>query len=144
MNVALTHTTKYRYSREVNLGPQIIKLHPAPHCRTSITKYQLDIQPSSFLIEWQQDEFLNHVAKVTFTEKTDFFDINVKITADLKPINPFDFFLDPSAVHHPFNYEESLKNELSQYLTVSEMGPLFKAFVEKIPEERRLSIECIV
>jgi transglutaminase-like putative cysteine protease len=144
MNVALTHTTKYRYSSEVKLGPQIIKLHPAPHCRTSITKYQLDIQPSSFLIEWQQDEFLNHVAKVTFTEKTDFFDINVKITADLKPINPFDFFLDPSAVHHPFNYEESLKNELSQYLTVLEMGPLFKAFVEKIPEERRRSIEYIV
>lgn len=144
MNVVLTHTTKYRYSSEVKLGPQIIKLRPAPHCRTSITKYQLDIQPTSFLIEWQQDEFLNHVAKVTFTEKTDFFDINVKITADLKPINPFDFFLDPSAVYHPFNYEESLKNELSQYLTVSEVGPLFKLFVEKIPQERRRSIEYIV
>jgi len=54
------------------------------------------------------------------------------------------FFLDPSAVHHPFNYEASLKTELSQYLATSETGSLFKAFVEKIPKERRRSIEYIV
>ena len=91
MNVALTHTTKYRYSSEVKLGPQIIKLHPAPHCRTFINSFKLDIQPTSYLIEWQQDEFLNHVAKVTFTEKTKFVKVakeNGKVLTKLRQRRP--------------------------------------------------------
>ena len=144
MNVVLTHSTKYRYSHDVCLGPQIVKLHPAPHCRTSIADYKLEISPNPKNIEWLSDDFSNKTAKVTFDGKTNHLEIHVTIAAKLAPINPFDFFLDPSAVHHPFSYEASLKTELSQYLTTSETGPLFKAFVEKIPKERRRSIEYIV
>lgn len=144
MNVSLNHTTRYRYSQEVMLGPQIIKLHPAPHCRTSITSYELDIQPTPDAIEWLEDEYANKIARVVFSEKSNYFDINVKITAHLKPINPFDFFLDPAAVHHPFIYEAAQKNELSPYLTLSDTGPLFEQFLANIPKERRRTIEYIV
>ncbi len=142
--VSLKHITQYRYSQEVTLSPQLIKLRPAPHCRTVISAYQLSIQPLAYFINWQQDPFSNHTARLVFTEKTNFFEIQVDLNAELKPINPFDFFLEPSAEHHPFIYDANLKSGLTPYLDQEPCGPLMQAFIEKIPQEKRRTIEFIV
>ena len=36
IHAALNHVTHYTYDRLVNLGPQIIRLRPAPHCRSNV------------------------------------------------------------------------------------------------------------
>jgi transglutaminase-like putative cysteine protease len=144
MKVSLRHVTQYQYSQEVQLGPQLIKLRPAPHCRTPISSYQLTIKPSAYFINWQQDPFSNHVARLVFTEKTNFFEINVELTAELKTINPFDFFVEPSAEHHPFKYEANLIAGLSPYLETEPCGPLFQEFINSIPQEKRRTIEYVV
>lgn len=34
IRVALNHVTHYRYDRLVSLSPEVVRLRPAPHCRT--------------------------------------------------------------------------------------------------------------
>ena len=46
IHVALTHVTRYRYDRPVALSPQVVRLRPAPHCRTPILSYSLSVEPA--------------------------------------------------------------------------------------------------
>ena len=36
IRVALNHKTTYDYDRRVGLSPHVLRLRPAPHCRTPV------------------------------------------------------------------------------------------------------------
>src|SRR3990167_5635388 len=101
IRVAIRHHTRYIYDRPVQLFPHIFRLRPAVHCRTPIEAYSLNIKPEKHFINWQQDPFGNFLGRVVFLEPAEFLDINVEVIANLKVINPFDFFLEDSAKHYP-------------------------------------------
>ena len=97
IHVALNHVTHYRYDRLVALGPQIVRLRPAPHCRTRILSYSLKVTPGKHFINWQQDPEANYLARFVFPEKTGELRIEVDLVAEMAVLNPFDFFLEPYA-----------------------------------------------
>src|SRR5437867_1857568 len=108
IHVALHHKTRYRYDRPVSLSPQIIRLRPAPHCRTPILSYSLRLKPEEHFINWQQDPHSNYLARLLFPEKTRELSIEVDLIAEMSVFNPFDFFLEPSAEQFPVRYAAGL------------------------------------
>src|SRR5258708_16695875 len=123
IHVALHHRTSYRYDRQVGLGPQTVRLRPAPHCRTRILAYPLSIRPKDHFINWQQDPQSNYLARLVFPEKTKEFLVEVDLIADLAVTNPFDFFLEPAAETFPFTYEAGLDAEIAPHPAPEKAGP---------------------
>jgi uncharacterized protein (DUF2126 family)/transglutaminase-like putative cysteine protease len=133
IQVALRHATRYRYDRSVRLGPQTIRLRPAPHCRTPILSYGLEIDPPQHFLNWQQDPQSNWLARVVVPEATDHLSVIVNLTAELAVINPFDFFLEPEAEVFPFDYAPEVLEDLRPYLHTIKTGPRFGAYLASIP-----------
>src|SRR5688500_20156117 len=108
IHVALNHVTHYRYDRPVQLGPQVVRLRPAPHSRTRVLSYSMRVEPADHFVNWQQDPNANYLARLVFPEKTTQFRIEVDLVAEMSVLNPFDFFLEPAADDVPFGYDPSL------------------------------------
>jgi uncharacterized protein (DUF2126 family)/transglutaminase-like putative cysteine protease len=132
IRVALTHATRYRYDRAVSLAPHVVRLRPAPHCRTSIPSYSLRIKPEEHFLNWQQDPFGNHQARLAFPRPARELTVEVDLIADMATINPFDFFIDGYAEKHPFVYEATLGSELAPYRETAPDGPRVAALVDDL------------
>jgi uncharacterized protein (DUF2126 family)/transglutaminase-like putative cysteine protease len=144
LNVALTHKTSYRYDRLVALGPQTIRLRPAPQARTTILSYELTVEPKPHFINWMQDPQGNHLARVVFPEKVDRFEVTVDLVADMVTVNPFDFFLEPEAETYPFTYDSVLDQELAPYRTTETPGPRLTALLAAVPREEQRTVDMLV
>ena len=144
IRVAIRHHTKYSYDREVKLFPHIFRLRPAVHSRTPIEGYSLNIKPENHFINWQQDPFGNFLGRVVFNEPTRELVVDVEVIANLKVINPFDFFVEEYAENYPFKYEEQLVKELAPYLEIKEKGPLLMKWLEKVDRSELRSVDFLV
>jgi transglutaminase-like putative cysteine protease len=144
IHVALNHVTHYRYDRRVALSPQVVRLRPAPHCRTPILAYSLRVEPTQHFENWQQDPFANYLARLVFPEKTTEFKITVDLVAEMAVYNPFDFFLEPAAEQFPFRYDAGLAHDLAPYLACDPLTPKFAAFLETIDRKPRRTIDFLV
>jgi uncharacterized protein (DUF2126 family)/transglutaminase-like putative cysteine protease len=144
IRVALHHVTEYTYDRSVILQPHIVRLRPAPHCRTPILSYSLQIEPRPHFLNWQQDPYSNYLARVVFPNEARHLRVVVDLIAELTAINPFDFFLEPSAERYPFRYDPVLARELTPYLEAAPAGPRLQALVAELRRHELRTVDYLV
>ncbi len=144
IHIALNHVTHYRYDRLVGLSPQVVRLRPAPHCRTRILSYSLKVTPADHFINWQQDPQANYLARLVFPDATRELKIEVDLVAEMSVQNPFDFFLTPYAEQFPFKYDSGERRELVPYLVKAPATPLLASYVAGVSQERVRTIDFIV
>ena len=144
IHVALNHVTHYRYDRLVQLSPQTVRLRPAPHSRTRILSYSLRVEPAEHFVNWQQDPFANHLARLVFPERTREFKVTVDLVAEMAVHNPFDFFLEPAAEHCPLEYAPELAHDLAPYLAHERATPRLAALLASVPRVKTPTIDFLV
>ena len=144
IRVGLHHVTEYRYDRQVGLGPQVIRLRPAPHCRTPIVNYSLTVEPKKHFLNWQQDPHGNYLARLVFPEKATVLRVTVDLTADLSVINPFDFFVEDYAGNYPFEYEPALEKDLAPFLECPKAGTEFESYLRSVDRRKRRTTDFLV
>ena len=144
IHVALNHVTHYRYDRRVALGPQLIRLRPAPHSRTRILSYSQRITLAEHFINWQQDPEANYLARVVVPDQTSELRIEIDLVAEMAVLNPFDFFLDDYAEHFPFEYQPAERRELAPYLVMQAPTPRFGEYLAALPRDRVRTIDFLV
>ena len=143
IRVALSHRTTYRYGHPVEFTPHVVRLRPAPHCRTPILSYSLRVEPEHF-INWQQDPYGNHVARFVFPKKDTELTFQVDLVADMTVINPFDFFLEEDVMRFPFEYGPVLEKELSPYLQCDLVEPPLARLIKEVRRDDIQTIDYLV
>jgi uncharacterized protein (DUF2126 family)/transglutaminase-like putative cysteine protease len=144
IKASIYHLTHYRYDRPVILGPQIIRLRPAPHSRTRVLSHSLKVSPEKHFVNHQQDPFGNWLSRFVFPEPVREFKIEVDLVADMTVYNPFDFFVEEQAEHWPFDYALDLAEDLSIYRKADPVGPFLQKFLDSVPRDRVRTVDFVV
>ena len=144
IRIALHHKTDYQYDRLVSLSPQVVRLRPAPHCRTPVTAYSLKVEPRDHFINWQQDPQSNYLARIVFPKPVHHFSVEVDLVAEISVTNPFDFFLEPYAERWPFHYDDDLHRELAPFLVAPPPGPKLRAYLKQADLAPKRCVDFLV
>lgn len=144
ITASIYHLTHYKYDRPVTLGPQVIRLRPAPHSRTRVISHALRVSPEPHFVNHQQDPYGNWLARFVFPEPVREFKIEVDLVADMSVYNPFDFFVEDSAGKFPFTYGDDIAPDLSIYLRPEPVGPRLDALLKTIPRDPMVTVDFLV
>src|SRR5262245_28917995 len=144
VRVALRHRTRYTYDRSVLLGPQVVRLRPAPHARARVTSYSIEISPKKHFQNWQQDPHGNWLLRLVFPERCSELSLDVELVAELEAQNPFDFFLEPEVEFLPFEYAPEVSSGLGPYLARNAGGPLVDELVRSLRPNGRRTVDFLV
>jgi len=138
MRLLLQHESLYAYPSPASLGPHEIRLRPAQHARARIESYSLTVTEPGEL-RWLQDPFGNHVARLAFRKGIRIPELRllVEMAVDIRPVNPFDFFVDDRCQQSPFAYPEEQRADLAPFLALDEPalagGPRLSEFLAGLP-----------
>ena len=141
---SIHHLTHYKYDRPVSLGPQIIRLRPAPHSRTRIVSHSLKVSPANHFVNHQQDPYGNWMARFVFPDPVREFRIEVDLVADMTVYNPFDFFVEERAEHWPFEYSDAFAPDLGIYLKTEPVTAKLGELLHEIPRGRHRTVDFLV
>lgn len=138
MRLLVQHRSNYRYPAPALLGTHTLRLHPAAHAKANIETYRLSCEQAE-RIRWTLDPYGNRVAQLSFagSERQRELAILVEMAVEIRPVNPFDFFVDPRCSELGFVYPDEYRSELEPFLRAEdpafETGPRFEALLAELP-----------
>lgn len=132
MVLRLRHLTRYRFEHPAVLAPHEIRLRPAPHGHTPVLQFAMRVEPGDAEVRWHHDSHDNWFARVVFPSLADLLEIRVELDVSLERVNPFDFYVEPWAMHYPFEYTAPVARELASYLALDPASERLAAFVEEL------------
>ncbi|GAA3874281.1 transglutaminase family protein [Celeribacter arenosi] len=144
ITAGIYHLTHYEYDQPINLGPQIIRLRPAPHSRTRVISHSLKVSPAGHFVNHQQDPYGNWLSRFVFPDPVREFKIEVDLVADMTVYNPFDFFVDDVAKDWPFDYPQEILSDLSIYRTPEPVGPKLQQYLATISRQSMNTVDMLV
>ncbi len=115
MNLEITHTTRFTYDREVQLGPHLLYLRPRENPLLEVRSFSLDCVPNA-QVAWMRDDFDNLPASMQFEQPASALEIVSHSEVTTSEIPPFDFLVRDYARSFPFAYEPLHRFNLGIYL----------------------------
>jgi len=128
MKLRIRHRTTYFYSQSVSFGPHRMMLRPREGHDIKIEQSVLEITPAHNT-HWIRDVNGNSIAVANFTESAAQLMVFSDLVLNHFEINPFDFLIEPSALHYPFSYDPETSLELSALIL-----PVYPADVPRVQE----------
>ncbi len=143
MRVALNHHIGYVFDCQIDPTTLWLRLRPAPHTDALVEAYSLKVHAAQPWLTWVRDPFENHLGRLDLPEPFVRIGFDVDVIVDLDRVNPFDFFVEPSANDFPFEYSDQLRKELMPYLHRERCGPIFADWLAELDRSPRYLVEFL-
>ncbi|MGH7945287.1 MAG: transglutaminase family protein [Opitutaceae bacterium] len=124
MFLRLVHLTRYDYSEPVSFAPHALYLRPRERPRLRVHHYALEVSPTARRIA-THDALDNAVDWAFFApeDPATRLEFRSELLVETLDSNPLDFFLKPSALTFPFNYDAAEHAALVPCLTLRADSP---------------------
>lgn len=114
----ITHHITYTYDRPVRLAPHTVQMRPRCDVTQKLHQFSLTIEPSPQRLVERVDLDGNSLYTVWFGDEA-VSRLTIEATSVVETFrdNPFNYLLEPWAVHLPVDYPVSLLDRLQPYLS---------------------------
>jgi len=132
MEFEIIHETEYEYASEVFLEPHYFRFKPKTTPYSELQNFSLTVSPEPQGISEQSDAESNTVYFSWYEAMHRKLSIRTVSRIAIKPYNPFNFLLSPTAVNQiPFSYSEDLLQVLKPSLDPQDIDLSLKAYGEQ-------------
>lgn len=148
MRLLVQHRSHYVYPKPAQLGTHTLRLRPAGHAKAEIETYSLSCEQAE-RVRWIMDPYGNSVAQVSFPvdSRVSELDVLVEMAVEIRPVNPFDFFVDSRCEQLGFSYPEEYLRELEPFMKLEDpalaTGERFEKLLAEMPEEGK-TVDALV
>lgn len=137
MIISISHTTRYKYDKEVFLEPHTVRLRPKSNAAQRLVEFDMEVSPEPAGRADIVDLSGNDGASLWFTGMHDSLTIRTESVVETLRTDPFGFLItDESVATLPAEYLDYMSTSLMPYRTrSSEPGGKIDSFVDSVIDE---------
>lgn len=131
MRFIIQHHTRYNYSHNIKLGPQLLRFYPRNDSRQNVISYQIQVNPIPAGYNEYVDLEGNRVRQIWFDGGTNYLDIQVNMTVATHTRPTLEGYLTPQALSLPIQHDQDY-NYVQAYLQRIDMDDNVTVFAAEL------------